>query len=211
MFLLLTLNKYILAGKHGFTLAPVTDDFLSKSKKFLNKKYRVLLKREPTSTQLHPPPPSPTHLHPAHFGLHPALCNTLNVNRTKKSHVMGNFLKFSPKNLKLSILTENWHSRYLGGADFESSPPQKENPFLGKFGPKESKLSVLPENWHTWYLEDVDSYFNVSCLNFPPKIEFWANFGPKKSKLSVLSENWHTWYLEDADSYSDICFLNFKS
>ena len=133
------------------------------------------------------------------------------VIRTKISHVMGNFLKFSPKNLKLSILTENWHPRYLGGADFESSPPPKENPFLGKFGPKDSKLSVLPENWHTWYLEDVDSYFNVSCLNFPPKIEFWANFGPKKSKLSVLSENWHTWYLEDADSYSNICFLNFKS
>ena len=38
-----------------------------------------------TSTQLHPPPPSSfqpppssTHLHLAHFSLHPALCNTLN-------------------------------------------------------------------------------------------------------------------------------------
>ena len=58
-------------------------------------KERVLLNRVPTSTQLHPPPPSSTqlhqpplssfqplpsfiHLHPAHFSLHPVLCNTLN-------------------------------------------------------------------------------------------------------------------------------------
>ena len=56
---------------------------------------RGLLNRAPTSTQLNPPPPSsfqppssPIHLHPAHFSLHPALCNTFNVIRTKISHVI---------------------------------------------------------------------------------------------------------------------------
>ena len=45
---------------------------------------RVLLNHAPSSTQLHPPPsssfqppPNSIHLHPAHFSLHPALCNTL--------------------------------------------------------------------------------------------------------------------------------------
>ena len=42
-----------------------------------------------------------THLHPAHFSIHPALCNTLNVIRTKILHVIGQFPqiqveKFSP-------------------------------------------------------------------------------------------------------------------
>ena len=52
----------------------------------------------PSSTQLHPsppssfqPPPSSIHLHPTHFSLHTALCNTLNVIRTKISHVIGQF------------------------------------------------------------------------------------------------------------------------
>ena len=49
----------------------------------------VLLNHAPSSTQLHPPPPSSTQLHPAHFNLHLALCNTLNVIRTKISHVIG--------------------------------------------------------------------------------------------------------------------------
>ena len=37
--------------------------------------------------------------------------------------------------------------------------------FWGNLGPK-SQLSILSENWHTWYLEDVDSYFEISFLNF---------------------------------------------
>ena len=65
----------------------------------------VLLNRAPTSNQLHPPPPSfsqlhlpppslfqpppsPIHLHPAHFSLPPALCNTLNNIGTKILHVI---------------------------------------------------------------------------------------------------------------------------
>ena len=107
-----------------------------------------------------------THLHPANLSLHPALCNTLNVIRTKILHIIEQF----PKNSKLSILTENWHAWSLEGADLESALRflkfQPQNQFLGKFGSKNSKLSVLPENGHTWYLEDADSYSAISFLNF---------------------------------------------
>ena len=110
---------------------------------------RVLLNRAPTSTRLHPPPlssfqppPISIYLNPAHFSLHPALSMLLEPK-------FGNFRKFRPKNSKLSILTEIWHTWYLRVADSKSgvrflkSPPQ--NPFLCKFEPKKSKLSVLPE------------------------------------------------------------------
>ena len=102
-------------------------------------------------TQLHSFPPSSIHLHsahfnlyPAHLSLHPALCNTLNVIRTLISHVLGSFPKFRPKNSKMSMLTENWPVRELGGADCKSGlsflkfGPQ--NPFLRKFGPIKSKF-----------------------------------------------------------------------
>ena len=52
-------------------------------------------------TQLHPAPSTPTssfqppsssiYPYPTHFNLQPALCNTLNVIRTKISHVIGWF------------------------------------------------------------------------------------------------------------------------
>ena len=52
---------------------------------------RALLNPAPTSTQLHPSLLSSIHLHPVHLSVHPALCNTLNVIRTKISHVIGQF------------------------------------------------------------------------------------------------------------------------
>ena len=49
------------------------------------------------STQVHPPPPSSfqspsssIYLHPAHFSLHPALCNIFNFMK-KMSHIIGQF------------------------------------------------------------------------------------------------------------------------
>ena len=99
-------------------------------------------------THLHPAPSRSIHLHPAHFSLHSALCNTLNIIQTKILHVIGNFPKFRRKNSKLSIFNENWCMWYLGGADSKSRLrflkfwPQ--NSFLNKSWPKKSKLSVLP-------------------------------------------------------------------
>ena len=78
--------------------------------------------------------------------------------------------KFGPKNLNLSVLSENWYSYYFKDTDSESRLRflkfWSQNPFFDKFGPKNSKLSVLYENWYTWYLKDADSYFNISFLNF---------------------------------------------
>ena len=111
-----------------------------------------------TSTQFIEPPPSSLQ--------HPQRNSNLNI------HVSSNFSKFRPKNSKLSMFTENWPVRELGGADSKSRVSflkfGSQNPFLGKFGPKKSKLLVLPENWHTWYLEDVYSYSNISLLNLQP-------------------------------------------
>ena len=66
-------------------------------------------------TQLHPtppslfkPPPSSIHLHPPHFSLHPALCETLNNIWTKILHVnwaisptLGQKIKNCPFSVKI--------------------------------------------------------------------------------------------------------------
>ena len=130
----------------------------------------VLLNCPPNSTQLHPPASTCTHLHPAHFSFHPALCNTLNVIKTKISLVNGQFSQIKVK--KLEVVHFKWKLAHMviGGANSESRLRflkfRLENLFLGKFGPKKSKLSFLLENWHKWYLEDADSYFDISFLNF---------------------------------------------
>ena len=81
----------------------------------------------------------------------------------------------------MSILTENWHTWFIGGVDSEFRLRflkfRLQNPFLGKFGSKNSKLSVLTENWHTWCLRfQIRTYiFEIST----PKSIFWANLGRK--------------------------------
>ena len=123
---------------------------------FKLKKY-ILLNHAPTSTQL--------------ISASAQLSTTPSTLLEPKCYTwLGNFPKFRSKNLKLSILTENWHSWTLGVADLESALRflkfWTQNPLLGKFGSKKSKLSVLPENWHTWYLKDASSYSNICFLNF---------------------------------------------
>ena len=92
-----------------------------------------------TSIQLHLPPRSSTHLHLSHFNLHLALCNTLNVIRTKILHVIGQFPQFWAKN-----------SKYLGDVDSRSGLRffkfRPQNLFLGKLGLKKWKMSILLEN-----------------------------------------------------------------
>ena len=95
-----------------------------------------------------------THLlHPAHFSLHLALCNTLNVIRTKISYVIGQFPQLQSKKFKVVHLTENQHTWSFGGADPESTfrflKFRSQNLFFGKFGWKKSKLFILPENCDT--------------------------------------------------------------
>ena len=118
---------------------------------------------------MYPTSPSSILLHPAHFNFHQPLCNTLNVIRTKISHEIGQFRQILGEKLKLLILTENWHIRYVGGADSESRRRflkfRPQNPFWRKFAPKKSKFSFLLENWHKWYLDDAN-YTNKQTRTF---------------------------------------------
>ena len=80
--------------------------------------------------------------------------------------------KFRPKNLNMFVFSENWSTKYLKDADFESwirfLKFRPQNPFLGKFGPKNSKLFILSENWCTQYLKDADSEYRLRFLKFRP-------------------------------------------
>ena len=118
--------------------------------------------------------PSSIHLHAAHLSFHPSLCNTINVIRTKISHVFGQFSKiwaekfevvhFDGKNGAGGILVVLIPNLDL---NFWNSDPKIQ--YLGKFEPKNSKLSVLPKNWYTWYLE---------MLILIPTLAFWI-YKPK--------------------------------
>ena len=77
-----------------------------------------------TSTHLHPTPStSPqqiltsTNLHQSSINLHPSLISML--LKLKHRMQLSHFPKFRPKNSKLSVLTENLNTWYLGGADSE--------------------------------------------------------------------------------------------
>ena len=128
--------------------------------------------------------PSSIHLHAAHLSLHPSLCNTINVIRTKISHVFGQFCKTwaDRKNGAGGILVVLIPNLDL---NFWNSDPKIQ--YLGKFGPENSKLYVLPKNWRTWHLEDVDSYSNISFLNLQSYIHFWTNLG---QKVKVVTFTW---------------------
>ena len=68
----------------------------------------------------------------------------------------------------LSVLSVNWHTWYLEGANSYSNISllnefQNLNPFLDKFRPKKSKLSIFAKNWHGKYLEDADSDFGITA------------------------------------------------
>ena len=111
------------------------------------------------------PPPSSTHLHPAPSTSIQLISASTQLSATPATLLepkywmwLGNFSTFRPKNSKLSVLTENWHTWYLiANSKFRLRflKSRSENQFLGKFGPTKLKLSLLTENWHMWYLEMV--------------------------------------------------------
>ena len=127
--------------------------------------------------------PSTTHLHPAHFRLHPALCNTFNVIRTKILHVHKQFLQILEEKFEVVRFTWklthmlSWKCWFRIQTWIFEIPSQ--NPFLGKFEPKESKLSILPENWHTWYLGGGYSESGLRFSKFRPQNFFLANLSRK--------------------------------
>ena len=152
-----------------------------------------------TSTQLHPPAPSSFQPPPSYKNQNISRNGAISPNLGRKiqscpcclktgTHcilevlIPNPDLQYRNSNPKIHfwanldrksqscLVSENWHTRYLGGIDSESglrfSKLRPQNPFLGTFGPKKSKLSVLPENCHIEYLEDADSYSDISFPNF---------------------------------------------
>ena len=141
--------------------------------------------------------------------LHPAICNTLNVIRTKILHVIGQLRQ------KFKVLTENWQTWYIGSADSESRL------FWGFFKFRHPKIHfwtnlVRKVVFFSWKLAQMVCrgcwfLFRHWLPAFPTRNPFLGKFLAKNLKLSVLPENCHTCYLEDADSSSDISFLSFKT
>ena len=114
----------------------------------------------------------------------------------------------------MSILTENWHTWYIGDVDSESnvgsdSESDPKNHFWANLGPKVQSCPFCVEIGAPSISPDSES--RLRLLKFQPVNPFLGKFGPKESKLSVLSKNWYAWYLKDAGSYFNIIFLNFKS
>ena len=143
---------------------------LKNEEKYDYKTERILLNCAPSSIHLHPAPPSSIHLHPAHFNLHPAPSTSTQLHPPPPSsfqpppsslqhpqqylhqNIAHNWT-ISPnldRKIKLSILTENWHSLYFGGVDSESRhrflkfrPP---NSIFGQIWTQKLKVVCLSEN-----------------------------------------------------------------
>ena len=75
---------------------------------------------------------------------------------------MGNFPKFRPKNSGLSVLPENWHTWYNGGADYNGGAKF----IFGQIWAKKVEVSVLPEKLAHRVSQDADSYSEISFLKF---------------------------------------------
>ena len=144
----------------------------------------------PTSAQLHPPPPilfqpplSSIHPHPAHFSLHPALCNTLNNIQTKisrnwaispnlgrKIQICLFWLKIGSHGiLEVAILNPDldlWNSNPKIHFLANLGPKRQSCPFCLKIGTHGiSRMLILFPTLVFWI--------------FNPKIPFWANLGQK--------------------------------
>ena len=116
---------------------------LKNEEKYDYKTERILLNCAPSSIHLHPAPPSsfqppPSSMqHPQQY-LHQNIAHnwTISPNLDRK--------------IKLSILTENWHSLYFGGADSESRHRfLKFRPWKSIFGQiwtQKLKVVCLSEN-----------------------------------------------------------------
>ena len=176
---------------------------------------RVLLNRAPTSTQLHPPPPSSLQ-HPQQY---------LNQNIARNWAISPNLdqkIKSFPFWLKIG--THGILQMLIPNPDFDFWNSDPKIHFWANLGPKiqscpfclkigthgiSRMLILIPtlvfwisnsnflfgqiwakkvkvvENWRPWHLDDADSYSNISFLNFRPQIHFWANLGQKSQNCPV--------------------------
>ena len=108
--------------------------------------------------------------------LHPAICNTLNVIRTKILHVIRQ-LRQKFKVFWLKIGRHGILEALIPNLDLDFWNSDTQKSIFGQIWSE--KLSFFLENWHKWYVEDVDSYSDIGYLHFQPEIHFWANFWQK--------------------------------
>ena len=121
----------------------------------------VLLNRAPTSTQLHPPPPSSFQPPPS------SLQQYLNQKIARNWAIfpnLGRKIKSCPFWLKIG--THGILEVLILNPDFDFWNCDPKIHFWANLGPKNTKLSVLFKNWYTPYLKDADSYCNINVLNF---------------------------------------------
>ena len=140
----------------------------------------------PSSIHLHSAPRTSIYFHQAHFSIHPALCNTLNIITTKILHVIGQFPQIQTKKIKVVHLVwklahmVSW--RYIlipdSGLDFWNHN-HKIHFWVNLGWKSQSCPFYLIIGIYTRYFKDADSYSDISFLNFQPYIHFWANLGWK--------------------------------
>ena len=168
----------------------------------------VLLNRAPSSTKLHPPPPSSTQLISTFtqvistsIQLHPPPPSSFQSPPSSLQH---------PQQYLNQNIARNWEISPSLGQNIKSCPFWLKidtygilelilNPDLD-FRNSDSKInfwanlgkSVLSESWCTQYLKNTDSKSRLEFWNFDPKIHFWANLGPKiQSRLFCLKIDTH--------------------
>ena len=155
-----------------------------------------------TSTQLHSPPPS---------SFQPSL-SSCNINRTKISHVIGQFPKFRPINSKLSVLTIDTHSILEllirnPNLDFWNSD------IKSNFGANlDRKSQSCP------FGLKIGTHGILRMWILIPTLVFWI-FDPKSAFGQLWSEkintvcfawNQHTFYFGRDDSKSGVRFSRFR-
>ena len=116
------------------------------------------------------------------------------------------------KNLKLSILPENWQSWYIGGADSESrlraSKFRLQKSFWGEFGLKSKSCSFdLKISTHD-ILEELILHPDLVFQNSNLKILFWANLVRKSKSCPFCLKIGTHGTLEELILHPDLVFLN---
>ena len=145
--------------------------FLSLSDNMYSVKLQwILLNRAPTSTQLHPHPPSS--FQPPASSFQPPPSSLQHPQQYLKQYIarnwaispnLGRKIKCYPFWLKIG--SRDILEVLIPNSDLDFWNFDAEIHFWANLGPK-SQLFVLSENWYTWYLKDANPYCNISFLNF---------------------------------------------
>ena len=162
---------------------------------------RVLLNRAPTSTQLHPPPPSSLQHLQQYLNQNIARNWPISLNLGRKIKSCLFWLKSGTHGI-LEVLI--WKQ------DLDLKNSDHKILFWANLGPKFKVDRLI---WKLVHIVPQGCWFRIQTYIFKlwPRNPFLGKFGPKNSRFSIFSENWCTWYLKDADAYSNTSFLNFKS